>query len=79
MELKFADFVLFVLFGSCGLVLVLTLVSRFLHARAERRSLARRVVCRLCLHAFEDHHPAKVGNCPVCGAANEKGRSRRLG
>jgi hypothetical protein len=79
MELSLADFVLLVVFGSCGLVVLCTIVSRTLHARAESRSLARRVICRLCLHAFEDHGREKPVHCPHCGAANEKGRSRRLG
>ncbi len=79
MELTLADFVLIVLFASGALVVLFTLVSRTLHARAESRSLAHRVVCRLCLHAFEDTSHVAVVNCPVCAAANEKGRSRRLG
>jgi len=79
MDLSLTDFVLFVLFGACGLVLFWTITSRTLHARSESRSLARRVVCRLCLHAFEDTGSARVVHCPQCGVANEKGRSRRLG
>jgi hypothetical protein len=79
MNLSLADFVLFIVFGSCALVLLCAVVSRTLHARAESRSLARRVVCRLCLHAFEDHSRDKIVHCPHCHAANEKGRSRRLG
>ena len=79
MDLSLADFVLFVVFGACVLVVLLTLVSRTLHVRTESRSLAHRVVCRLCLHAFEDIGHGRVTQCPACGAANEKGRSRRLG
>lgn len=79
MDLTLADFVLFALFGCCALVMGLTVVSRTLHARSESRSLARRVVCRLCLHAFEDSGHGRIVHCPLCGAANEKGRSRRLG
>ena len=79
MDLTLADFVLFVLMGSCALVVLFTMVSRTLHARAESRSLAHRVVCRLCLHAFEHHGPPGVVACPRCGVANEMGRSRRLG
>ena len=52
MELTLADFVLIVLSASFAMVVLFTLVSRTLHARAESRSLAHRVVCRLCLHAF---------------------------
>ena len=79
MDLTLADFVLFVLLGSCALMLFLAMVSRTLHARNERRSLANRVICRLCLHAFEDASHVGTVICPICGAANEKGRSRRLG
>lgn len=79
MELTLADFVLYVLLGAFGLVPFFTVISRTLHARAEKRSLANRVICRLCLHAFEDVSHVKTVDCPICGAANEKGRSRRLG
>lgn len=79
MELTLTDFVLYVLLGSSALVLLFALVSRTLHARAENRSLAKRVICRLCLHAFEDSSHAHTVHCLRCGALNEKGRSRRLG
>jgi Zn finger protein HypA/HybF involved in hydrogenase expression len=79
MDLTLADFVWFVLLGSSGLVVLLAVVSRSLHARSEARSQENRVICRLCLHAFEDHSHERIVNCPQCGAANEKGRSRRLG
>ena len=79
MDLTLTEFVLFMLFGCCGLVLLFTAVSRSLRTRAEKRSLSHRVVCRLCLHVFEDHSHVTILPCPVCGALNEKGRSRRLG
>jgi hypothetical protein len=79
MDLPLADFVLIVVLGSSLLVLLFTIISRTLHARAEARSLASRVICRLCLHAFEDHGHGKLVDCPHCGATNERGRGRRLG
>ncbi len=79
MEISLADFVLYVLFGSFALVPIFAIVSRTLHKRVERRALAQRVICRLCLHAFEDSSHVHLVHCPICGAANEKGRSRRLG
>lgn len=79
MDLTLADFVLFVLLGVFVLVPFPAVVSRTLHARAEKRSLANRVICRLCLHAFQDSSHVNTVNCPICGATNEKGRSRRLG
>lgn len=79
MELTLVDFVFFVVCGSFALVVTFTLISRALHARSEARALTHRVVCRLCLYAFEDQSHVKIVNCPHCGAANEKGRIRRLG
>jgi hypothetical protein len=79
MELTLTDFVFYTLLGSMGLVLFFTLVSRTLRVRAEKRSLANRVICRLCLHAFEETSHVNIVKCPVCGAANEKGRCHRVG
>lgn len=79
MELTLAKFVLLVLLGSFALVPILAVISRTMHLRKERRSLTNRVICRLCLHAFEDTSHVNTVDCPVCGAVNEKGRSRRLG
>jgi len=79
MDLTLAEFVLFLLLGTSGLVVVFSMISRTLHNRAEARSLARRVICRLCLHAFETQERGNIVECPHCGAVNERGRSRRLG
>lgn len=79
MELTLIDFVLFSLLGSCALVVVFTLISGAAHAYSETQALTRRVICRLCLYAFEDESRNKIVDCPHCGAANEKGRNRRLG
>jgi hypothetical protein len=79
MELTLADFVFYLLVGTFSLVPIFALISRTLHARAENRALANRVICRLCLHAFEDASHVNTVDCPICGATNEKGRSRRLG
>ncbi len=79
MELTLADFVFYVVLGCLALVPIFAVISRTRHLRAENRALARRVICRLCLHAFEDSSHLRTVACPVCGAMNEKGRSRRLG
>jgi hypothetical protein len=79
MELTLADFVLFVIVGSFVLVPVFAIISRTLHRREENRALANRVICRLCLRAFEDIGHTKVVTCSTCGALNERGRSRKLG
>ena len=74
MEITLSQFVLVVVFGCCALVLLFAAVSRFLHYRSEKRALRRRIVCRLCLHAFEDTGDALLIDCPVCHAANERKR-----
>ena len=79
MELTLADFVLAVVVGSFLVVALVALVSRIQHFRVERRAVANRTVCRLCLFAFEDSSHVRTVHCPACGAINEKGRSRRLG
>jgi rRNA maturation endonuclease Nob1 len=79
MDLKLADFVLFLLLGSAGLVLMFSIGSRFLSNRAENRSLSHRIICRLCLYAFENNGSGKTADCPHCGVATERGRSRKLG
>ena len=79
MELTLADFVLYVVLAAFVLVPAFAVISRTLHARVEKRSLGNRVICRLCLHAFEDTTHVKTVDCPICGAVNEKGRNRRLG
>lgn len=79
MELTLADFVLYVVLASFLLVPAFAVISRTLHARVEKRALSNRVICRLCLHAFEDTSHVKTVDCPICGAVNEKGHSRRLG
>jgi rubrerythrin len=72
MEISLPHFVLAVVFGSCALVLALAAVSRYLHYCSEKRSLRKRLICRLCLHAFEDSSDALLVDCPVCHAANER-------
>lgn len=79
MDLPLADFVLLLLLGTSGLVVFLSLVSRALHRGMEARSLSRRVICRLCLHAFESQDREKIVTCPHCGVANERGRGGQLG
>ncbi len=79
MDLTLADFVLYVIIGSFALVPIFAVTSRFLHNRVEKQATANRVICRLCLHAFEDTSHIRTVDCPICGATNEKGRGRQLG
>lgn len=72
METTLPQFVLALVFGSCLLVLLLSATSRFLHYRAEKRSLKRRVICRLCLHAFEVFSDEGLVDCPSCHTKNER-------
>jgi rubrerythrin len=71
MTLTLADFVLAVLAGSGALMLLTAIASRVFHARHEKQSRRRRAVCRLCLHAWEDHDGGPTIACPACGTTNE--------
>lgn len=75
MELTITEFAMWAVLGSAGAVLGCALVSRYLHRRTEQAGLARRVVCRLCLHAFEDTSRERVVTCPACGALTPKSPS----
>lgn len=79
MDLSLTDFVFYVVLGAFLVVPLLAIISRLRHWRAERRSRAHRVICRLCLYAFEDTSHLATVACPLCRAENEKGRSRKLG
>lgn len=79
MNLTLSEFVMFVFIVTGALVILFTMISRTVRVHAESRSESRRVVCRLCLHAFESLDKGKIVHCEHCGAANERGPSRRLG
>ena len=79
MELTLTEFVYLALGASLALVLFAALLSRFLHSRNERQALARRIICRLCLHAFEDSSLSSVVTCPACRASTERRHRGNLG
>ena len=79
MELTLTEFVCLALGGSLALVLFAALLSRFFHSRGERHALARRVICRLCLHAFEDSSLSPIVTCPACRASTERRHRGNLG
>lgn len=79
MDLSLNDLVTGIVAGAFALVAVFTAISRILRARGERHSLAHRVVCRLCLHAFEDPGHGRIVDCPACHAATPRGGARPLG
>ena len=54
-------------------------VSRWSAGNAERRSVRKRVTCRLCLLVVEDDGRGRTFRCPHCEAENERGRNRSLG
>lgn len=78
MRINLAEFVLLITFATCLAVCVLTVVSRTLHALSEAKSLRKRVICRLCLNAYEEPAKKSTSTCPMCSAQNIRGRSRTL-
>ncbi|MCW1886960.1 hypothetical protein OKA04_19630 [Luteolibacter flavescens] len=64
---------------AMGIVVLFEWISRWSAAGAERRSLRKRVTCRLCLLVVEDEGRERTFRCPHCGADNERGRNKSLG
>ncbi len=73
MELTLSDLVVAVVMGSMGLVVLFSLISRGHRLQARASASARTVVCRLCLHAYQQQDRSSVSECPECGALNERG------
>jgi hypothetical protein len=72
MEMTLEEFVLAALLGSFALVALFTLISRTSRLGVEKRAIRNRIVCRLCLHSFEDHGSHPTPECPACQALNER-------
>ena len=74
MEATLSDWILILISGCLALVALLSVISRGLRLWQTRETVSRRVICRLCLHAFEVRHHPEVVDCPCCGARNPTGR-----
>lgn len=72
MELSLASFVFWIVALAGVMVAAFSLASRWLAWKAEKAGRAHRVMCRLCMHTFENEAQGKIVICPCCGAANEK-------
>lgn len=79
MEVTLSEWITLLISASLGGVVLLTVFSRFRHRWSEQESAARRMTCRLCLHAFEVRHAPKVIECPACGARNLQRAWRKQG
>lgn len=73
MDLTLTDLVVAVVFGSMGLVLLLSMISRSRRHQSRARAESRTLVCRLCLHAYQYKGREPLSECPECGARNERG------
>ncbi len=78
-ELSLTELAMWAITGSLVLIALFSWISRWSNRNAERRSLRHRMHCRICLQVYEDTEVRQTGQCPNCGASNEKGRSRSLG
>ncbi|WP_035612632.1 hypothetical protein [Haloferula sp. BvORR071] len=78
-ELSLTELAAWAIGAPMVLVAFFSWISRWSHRNAERRSLKRRVSCRLCLLVVEDEGRGRIFQCPHCGADNERGRNRSLG
>ncbi|WP_193210903.1 hypothetical protein [Luteolibacter marinus] len=78
-ELTLTELAAWSIGASMILVVFFSWISRWSNANAERRSLRRKVTCRLCLFVVEDETRDRIFQCPHCGAQNVRGRNRSLG
>ena len=78
-ELTLTELAAWAIGAAMVLVAFFSWISRWSSRNAERRSLRRRVSCRLCLMVVEDEGRGRIFQCPHCGADNERGRNRSLG
>ncbi|HEX5789798.1 MAG TPA: hypothetical protein VFY13_01540 [Luteolibacter sp.] len=79
MELNLTELVVLMVGVSMGAVLIFSMISRTHRLAARASALSKLVICRLCLHAYENPERHKLIECPRCGALNQRGASRRLG
>jgi predicted Zn-ribbon and HTH transcriptional regulator len=79
MELSLNDFVVIIVAGSMLVVAGVSVVSRFLHHRAEARLVGERTVCRLCGHISATDHSGKLSHCKSCGKPNLSRGNGKLG
>lgn len=79
MSLTLNEMVLWVIFGSMGLIAFVSVSSRFLHHRVEARLLRQKIVCRLCGRVFQEPIAGKTSECRHCGKLNLQGRNGKLG
>lgn len=79
MKLSLGEMVTAVVFGSFFLIILMSLVSRLLHRKAERRLHRMRHVCRLCGHVFVERNTVSLSHCPSCDALNLHKGNGKLG
>ena len=79
MSLTLSEFVTILVAASLLLVAVASLVSRYLHLRAEKRLVRIRAVCRICGCSFIADGDANFFYCVACNKPNLRRRNGRLG
>lgn len=79
MSLNLNEFVFVVLFGSMLLAAGVSVLSRFLHHRAENRLVRTRIVCRICGNIFVSERSGNFCHCPACDKPNLHRGNGKLG
>lgn len=79
MSLNLNEFVLVVLSVSLLVAAGVSVLSRFLHLRAENRLVRARTVCRICGNVFVSEHSGNLCHCPACDKPNLRRGNGRLG
>lgn len=77
MDLLLNEFVVAVLWVGLLAVAIHAGIGWLSRRRVESRARRRRLICRLCMQAYEDAGNERVIACPRCGAPNERGHDPR--
>ncbi len=79
MDFSLEELVVLLIAGSLLAVAIFSLLSRLMHQREEKQTLAGRNICRNCGHVFLATQSGRVSHCPVCGELNFHKKNGRLG
>lgn len=75
MEFTLTEFALTVICASGAIVCLLSFLSWWTARQNEKRSLRMRIICRLCLHAYEESEDVGLSQCPDCRTQNKRNTS----
>lgn len=78
-DLTMEEFILWMISVPILIVGLHSLLSALKRRSSQNQARRNILTCRVCGHVYQDRSRTRDPECPECGRANERGRSRRLG